>query len=1585
MSDQSFDAQFDAFLNGADVPTTTPTLKPSQAPSTTGDFDADFEAFLSGGVVPEPAEGDGFGFEDVKDFGLSVTMGANALMGIGGTLYGLATGSMDNWAVEKSEENRVALQGMKSEGLVQAEEARAAKIAAADGEWSKAGVALWETVSDSQLLSMFLAEQIPMLVPGAGAGRLAGVGLKSAGVSTAGQASGATMAALGTGAALQGADSAGQAYDQLQNIPRVLWLENEDVKALMATGASVEEAIDEVMHDMSQDTFAAAAAVSFAANKLIPGAKILEQKLAGVKLGAGTRAANALKGTIGETIGEGIEEGSGQLLANVAEGRVDESVDITEGVGEATGMGMAAGPLGGVAGLTSQVDPTSNPTPLDEKRRSFRQEVVQNLQALEGQANREELKYKPPTEEALADAEAIINAGSLEEAIDEATARSPAPQGSYPGARTENEAPVLAPVAQADEVEVEASYFDPRLKRTEYREALAAARDFDLQDQSQTGSAIIRSKQYDTYEDQQRAERNQVGSNVMGSTAPAWAQGLRGDENTSYADIRKAIDKALAGDRLGTKQERIVTAILDTHQNMRVTGDDYDGRPSGELSPVELKLVELRTKREQRRSNVGDVPVDAYTDDVFATAGQTYVEEEYEGLDPELRIGYDLADRLDELKPNAGDQVIAESISQERSVSDTLDALEDRINAELAAEAESGREAGRPEQVAQTEVTPGQEQAVQPDPSAQTTTEEVDLLGQVPVQAQALADAERAKDEARNTGEADMTGTLFGADIAQTDLTDDAADPGGANPSSEEIDAAANAAATSPQNDLAEPTQNQIEADNYKKGEPFKLNGLDIVIENPRDSIRKGVDDDGTEWENTLAAHYGDIKRTEGADGDSVDVFVGQNPESTQVFVIDQIDQETGRFDEHKVMMGFNSWAEAEAAYLGSYDAGWKVGPVKTVTPADFKEWIDNGDTTQPFGGAVTPSYSQGFPVPGGRVLTQGETSNLPQGFDYKNTGKRVGGSRERVAGQKLKSPAIQYEINGWQFEVDNPGFMSWDEADRTAERFYQERVAVRDPANERRARRAVGADQAVIDDLLAEDPGSDLVGAINEPSNEGAEINTTPETSASSTEKEAIEQLEALENNALEEAEPASGRVTAGAAEISPPPETASKQEKDLYAARVSLDEQFDAQNRVIDAENEQKYADSAKSMQESPESMQESATNIPENIPEGAAAAATAAGLEPDSVGWSRGRGPIKNKFAAVVDGSKGNYFESPAQAIKDAMVFAADAAVGRERKASKIKAMESAAAKIKRGEQPSESEWSRITGKQPGHRYARQPDISEFLVEYLGVPKNNIKNNIGDAAGNVTSDTGATYPIVWYDKLAAVLSSSPDPIEDFGEKIGGARKDLYLDGLTRDEVPAEDRLIKLSKHFPEPKYEQLIEAGVAPETLAMVKAMRDVIPAKPRKSWKLKQWAEQVRMLRGAADSMIAGNITMERWTERLEEVARERQGAWANKLVESQQLYVDLGFPAITNTGKWNIRNRYFTKWKGEENVEKWVVSEGYRTKEGFDTRAEAVEYLRGELGEGKASKPRTVKFSIYKTGSVVMCTLPRRYAPASRWS
>lgn len=141
-----------------------------------------------------------------------------------------------------------------------------------------------------------------------------------------------------------------------------------------------------------------------------------------------------------------------------------------------------------------------------------------------------------------------------------------------------------------------------------------------------------------------------------------------------------------------------------------------------------------------------------------------------------------------------------------------------------------------------------------------------------------------------------------------------------------------------------EPTEAQKKAGNYKKAH-LKLHGFDISIENPRGSIRSGTDKAGKPWETEMKSDYGYIRMTEGKDTDQVDVFIGPKPESKTVFVINQVDPDTSRFDEHKVLIGWNTEEEAQTGYLENYQKGWKgLGSIREMSMDQFKSWLKEGD-----------------------------------------------------------------------------------------------------------------------------------------------------------------------------------------------------------------------------------------------------------------------------------------------------------------------------------------------------------------------------------------------------------------------------------------------------------------------------------------------------------------------------------------------------------------------------------------------------------------------------------------------------------------
>lgn len=151
-----------------------------------------------------------------------------------------------------------------------------------------------------------------------------------------------------------------------------------------------------------------------------------------------------------------------------------------------------------------------------------------------------------------------------------------------------------------------------------------------------------------------------------------------------------------------------------------------------------------------------------------------------------------------------------------------------------------------------------------------------------------------------------------------------------------------------------EPTEAQKKAGNYKKGH-LSFGGYDYTVETPKGVTRSGKDEQGKPWSVTMHDIYGYILGKIGVDGDHIDMFINDAADldsfDGNVYVVDQVNPETGEFDEHKVMYGFPDEAAATKAYLSNYSQGWKgLGKVTSVPKATFDKWLESSDRkTKPF------------------------------------------------------------------------------------------------------------------------------------------------------------------------------------------------------------------------------------------------------------------------------------------------------------------------------------------------------------------------------------------------------------------------------------------------------------------------------------------------------------------------------------------------------------------------------------------------------------------------------------------------------------
>ena len=95
----------------------------------------------------------------------------------------------------------------------------------------------------------------------------------------------------------------------------------------------------------------------------------------------------------------------------------------------------------------------------------------------------------------------------------------------------------------------------------------------------------------------------------------------------------------------------------------------------------------------------------------------------------------------------------------------------------------------------------------------------------------------------------------------------------------------------------------------------------------------------------------------------------------------------------------------------------------------------------------------------------------------------------------------------------------------------------------------------------------------------------------------------------------------------------------------------------------------------------------------------------------------------------------------------------------------------------------------------------------------------------------------------------SAKKEKIQDFGEKIGGAKKDLWGGLQDRLNIADKDSIANqpLSKIFPEPNYTKLIADGVDPKAVSFIRSVRDYIAREKKRS---KRWrpdfAEKIKSL-------------------------------------------------------------------------------------------------------------------------------------------
>jgi hypothetical protein len=309
-------------------------------------------------VPPKPATGRTWG-EAFTDPLAGVVKGVGQAAQLPGQLYGLATGDFDTAAMRGPETLQKFGESLQSQGLKvrQALADKAISEAGKEGIASEFMAAIWQTLKDPALVSSFIAEQVPQLLPSlitgggyrllsGGAGQAAKYATEEAAKEAAkASAKTATKIAVGTGAVQQGADVGVDTYEAALKLtekqyPNMSEQERKDIAIAKARVAAIE-----------------GGALSLAAQRL-PGAKAIEKRIAGVP-GQGR-----IRGALGEAASEITEEAGGKFASNIGLQEIDPAYALSTGVGQAAGMGALGGTLmGGALGARPPVPPDAPVAP----------------------------------------------------------------------------------------------------------------------------------------------------------------------------------------------------------------------------------------------------------------------------------------------------------------------------------------------------------------------------------------------------------------------------------------------------------------------------------------------------------------------------------------------------------------------------------------------------------------------------------------------------------------------------------------------------------------------------------------------------------------------------------------------------------------------------------------------------------------------------------------------------------------------------------------------------------------------------------------------------------------------------------------------------------------------------------------------------------------------------------------------------------------------------------------------------------------------------------------------------------------------
>lgn len=250
--------------------------------------------------------------------------------------------------------------------------------------------------------------------------------------------------------------------------------------------------------------------------------------------------------------------------------------------------------------------------------------------------------------------------------------------------------------------------------------------------------------------------------------------------------------------------------------------------------------------------------------------------------------------------------------------------------------------------------------------------------------------------------------------------------------------------------------------------------------------------------------------------------------------------------------------------------------------------------------------------------------------------------------------------------------------------------------------------------------------------------------------------------------------------------------------------------------------------------------------------------------------------------------------------------------------------------------------------------------------GAPIKPRPNPTAGDKGTSTQPTNASAP------------AAQDRIEDFGETLAGARKHYAAAYAEQMKAAADVDLVTspLSQAWPEPDYAKLLAGGAPADVVAFARAARDAVPTKPKSSWKLKGWADQVRLLRTVTEDLLGGEIPVDRLRTALVSVDQRRLGDLLGRMKLYEAVGHDTSLKGLTlRAGTYTIYNGevqppggmtfYTVQRKAKASGSNWPT-----TLADGRTEAEAIDAFKKYLAGPQAEKARApTRFDLYSRRGV----------------